>query len=369
MRKIIKYCIVGVLFVLSSCTKDNVLDVESKGKLSLDFKEINAENLKSAKVDYLKNVSHVVLSIEKDGAVYADFDSKKINLQKWANGQFSIESLRFDVGVDYQVTKFELQDSDNKILFATPLKGSKLAAFVSKPLAVSFDISIDKTTQLDVEVVSTHEASPKDFGFAEFNIKVVGQKYRLKRKEISIGKHLTMKDFFYKKNDILDYAIKSRLEKAIKIESSEMRSDFKYMYHRDGKVLVSEYYKDNTVKDLRIYKSNAIVKEIRGIKKSRTDNGNYYDFKKFIYNTEGLCIEKKRYNFFPAQLRSTTRYEYEGLKLVKTVKTVDGVKKTYTLVTFDEVSGKIKKELKYTYETNALISKVIYYYETYLEEK
>ena len=121
----------------------------------------------------LSLVTHAIISINKGGDTYQDFDLKKVKISDWGSGTLVSDEIRLWVGSDYELIRFELQDKDNKTLYAAPLKGSTLASKVSKPLAVDFSVEEDRTTPLEVEVLSTASANPSDFGFVQFKVNIV----------------------------------------------------------------------------------------------------------------------------------------------------------------------------------------------------
>jgi hypothetical protein len=73
----------------------------------------------------------------------------------------------------YTIDEFLLLDSDNDILYATPLHGSPLAELVENPLPSGFSVSQDEITNVPMEVVSTEYQQPEDFGFVSFNPGVI----------------------------------------------------------------------------------------------------------------------------------------------------------------------------------------------------
>jgi len=111
------------------------------------------------------------------------------------------------------LTRFELQNKDNKTLYAAPLAGSALASKVSKPLDIAFGIDKDKSTPLQVEVLSVAGASPAAFGFVQFNVKVVtdidkdmvfvkGGVYNVNVANKHIVYDVTLKDYFISKFEV-----------------------------------------------------------------------------------------------------------------------------------------------------------------------
>ncbi|TAJ04038.1 hypothetical protein DMA11_23975 [Marinilabiliaceae bacterium JC017] len=168
------YSLILVL-CLASCSKDDIITDTEYGQMSfaITSKTIGSTpTLKSAST--FSGVTHAIISIHKGGKTFLDYDLKKIKMSDWGGGTLVSDDIKLWVGNDYELVRFELQDKNNKTLYAAPLKGSDLADKVSKPLAISFSIEKDKSSPVGVEVLSTETASPADFGFVQFNVKVSG---------------------------------------------------------------------------------------------------------------------------------------------------------------------------------------------------
>ena len=163
--------IASVSFI--ACEKEGVETQEvEKGKMSFSINRTEDGNsLKAAAVYDLDAVTQAVITIEKDGAVVEGFETKTIDISNWGEGNFSTPDITLPVGTDYTLTKFELKDVDNQVIFATPLLGSELADQVTTPLPISFDIAVDATTPVAVDVLSTEEKTLEQFGYANFVVR------------------------------------------------------------------------------------------------------------------------------------------------------------------------------------------------------
>lgn len=71
----------------------------------------------------------------------------------------------------YQLTEFFVYDQDGNCLYTTPIKDSPRAYLVKQPLPISFNITANSTSTLNIEVLSAN-GLPSDFGYAQvsFNI-------------------------------------------------------------------------------------------------------------------------------------------------------------------------------------------------------
>jgi uncharacterized protein (TIGR02145 family) len=85
------------------------------------------------------------------------------------NGTFFSQKLMLRPG-SYQLTEFFLLDSSNNTILVAPLSGSSEANYIPKPLPISFEINKDVSNSVEVEVVSTENKSPGDFGLVNFPI-------------------------------------------------------------------------------------------------------------------------------------------------------------------------------------------------------
>ncbi|MCT4603753.1 MAG: formylglycine-generating enzyme family protein [Marinifilum sp.] len=162
-----------IIFLFVSCSKDDVVMPTEYGKLSFNINTNKLKHSKTKNAGDLSEVTHAIVSIKKGGSVFQDYDLKKIKVSDWGSGKLVSDEIKLWVGSDYELVRFELQNKDNKTLYAAPLSGSALASKVKKPLALAFSVEADKTTPLQVEVLSTAGADPSDFGFVQFNVKVV----------------------------------------------------------------------------------------------------------------------------------------------------------------------------------------------------
>lgn len=73
----------------------------------------------------------------------------------------------------YALTDFMVVNDSSEILFATPLKNSKLSKVVSHPLPYKFVVSRNNVANVEMEVVDATLNQPQDFGYVAFDINVV----------------------------------------------------------------------------------------------------------------------------------------------------------------------------------------------------
>lgn len=189
LQKLMLHCFV-ILFLLASCENEEIIEPEEMGFFSLSLKDAAASQIKNGE-SQLNQVTHALITITKGGDIYEDYNLKNIKISSWGNSTLATEQIQLLAGDDYKITRFELQNNGNQTIYASPLVGSKYAQFVNTPLEIRFKISMALTTNVEIEVVSSVETDPSDFGFAYFSVKITdtiesdmifvkGGKYQLK---------------------------------------------------------------------------------------------------------------------------------------------------------------------------------------------
>lgn len=74
---------------------------------------------------------------------------------------------------DYTITDFWVVQDSSEVLFLIPKAGSTMASHVSKPVPFNFSVDADGVTNISVQVISTQNQEPEDFGYVSFNLSVV----------------------------------------------------------------------------------------------------------------------------------------------------------------------------------------------------
>jgi hypothetical protein len=111
----------------------------------------------------------VLLSFKNpDGAIQKNV---KLTVYQFGQGYVS-DNLELQTG-NYSLTEFFVLSKDNKIIYATPLKGSDLAIRVKNPLPIDFAVQ-SEGTQVTPQVISVSKNdSPISFGYTNFAFEVV----------------------------------------------------------------------------------------------------------------------------------------------------------------------------------------------------
>lgn len=152
----------------TSCKKENNQLSESEGSIQLGISLSQQSTLKSLNAG--ESPAAIMISIA-DASGKAIIESKKVTLIHM-NGSYLSEPLSLTTG-NYSITKFVVLNSFDSPIYATPLKGSKLAYLVNTPLPLAFSISKDIVTKINPEVISSKIATFEDFGYDSFSFDVV----------------------------------------------------------------------------------------------------------------------------------------------------------------------------------------------------
>jgi len=86
------------------------------------------------------------------------------------NQVFGSAPLELPAG-NYQLQQFTAIDSDNKVIYATPKKGSDKAGQVTLPLLIEFSVSQNTTSEVAAEVLAVSpDDTPADYGYSNFGV-------------------------------------------------------------------------------------------------------------------------------------------------------------------------------------------------------
>lgn len=165
-----------LLFLVSSCAdqEDGTLSGEDLlHEVSFEvsnnrFQDQNGRQLSSGSID---EVSQVIFTITHGDGIPTEYTNSSIEVYQ-IDGRMFTENFSLVSG-NYKVTSFGLANASNEILFATPIAGSSLAANVTSPLDIDFEVGPGIKNEIAIELVSVSEQRPSDFGLSFFEIDVV----------------------------------------------------------------------------------------------------------------------------------------------------------------------------------------------------
>jgi hypothetical protein len=153
--------------LLCSCEMQDESVLEQQPvKFSLDLKDLPADGGRTG----TSYIASVVVSVRN--ASHTDVvTSKKLSLFDF-NGKFISEPVPLTPG-SYYLAEFLVLDSNNKVIFASPIEGSAKAYLVQHPLEIKMDIIKNKVSEITPEVLDVRESSATDFGYATFSFKEI----------------------------------------------------------------------------------------------------------------------------------------------------------------------------------------------------
>lgn len=153
------------------CGHQNDDSVELTGEFQIDLQTISGNTDGRISQALLDDADAILLTIESADGSSTDYSLTEINLYQ-IDGTYISQKITLPVG-NYNITEFLVIDSDDNIVYITPLEGSSQAQNVSNPLPISFSIAANEITEIEIEVISTEELSLEDFGLAGFNLSEV----------------------------------------------------------------------------------------------------------------------------------------------------------------------------------------------------
>ncbi|OHD10775.1 MAG: hypothetical protein A2086_14495 [Spirochaetes bacterium GWD1_27_9] len=165
----------GLLLVLG-CSNPNIINQVpqpeiQKGTVEFVFDDGKSDSInKSILRSVITDAKAIIVTI-KDSSNQTVYDKKKLNLFTM-NGKFISEPLSLIVGT-YSLVEYLVVDTNDNVIFATPLAGSSKAYLVKNPLPITFTVAKDKSVKLIPEILDTANFTPTDFGYASFSFKVV----------------------------------------------------------------------------------------------------------------------------------------------------------------------------------------------------
>ena len=151
---------------LTSCKKESYSEIaQAQLEFSLILQPTN--DLKSVSVS---EASTIIITIEDaNGKVIKN--SEKLELYNMS-GSYITKPISLQTG-DYKLTRFFVLDSENNVLYASPLQGSENAYLVEEPLPILFEAAENSVTKLTPQVLAVNSGSPESFGYSTFSFNVV----------------------------------------------------------------------------------------------------------------------------------------------------------------------------------------------------
>jgi uncharacterized protein (TIGR02145 family) len=173
MKKLIYSSAITLIFIsafLFRCSKEkDTGNQEQQISFAISVPETkNGSETKGAAGYSLSDAKKIVLTIQNADGSSTRYSSSEVTIYVM-NGVFFSQKLILKTG-SYRLTEFLIMDSTENVIFTTPLKGSIEAQNVSCPLPIAFEVLKDISSPVNVEVISTENKSPEDFGLVSFQI-------------------------------------------------------------------------------------------------------------------------------------------------------------------------------------------------------
>lgn len=158
--------LVSITIFFISCSKEETNDINTKGKITLTFTNIQ-NNLKTTDIE---DVSAIYISIKDSDGEYV------YNMQEFAlinlNGAYITGNIELEEG-DYTVEDFLVVNDTNGVVYLSPKEDSEFASLVDYPLPYTFTISAKDTSTITLQVISATLGDADQYGYANFTFEVV----------------------------------------------------------------------------------------------------------------------------------------------------------------------------------------------------
>jgi len=171
--RVVSFVMAVILFLrlVISCQKDSNEPIASDYEVAF---AINTSNLKSFyllknAMDYnLVDADKIILTIQNSDGSATKYTDSEVKIQQM-NGYYYTQKIVLKTG-NYKLTSFLILNANDSTIFAAPIAGSQEAQNVSSPLPIAFSVTKNISTPINVEVLSTENKKPEDFGLNHFSI-------------------------------------------------------------------------------------------------------------------------------------------------------------------------------------------------------
>jgi hypothetical protein len=170
MKRLIYAFLPLAFFWLVSCQHEDKLLTQQK----IQFGFSNTTTNKGGRLAAAEDPQQVVVTI-KDGDGKTVAEQQSLTLYKFGDHFLSAPlTLTASKTSNYSLSEFFVVGADQKIAYASPREGSKLAHLVEDPLDISFLVDANQITTVSPEVLSVDSTSDaSDYGYGQFGFSVV----------------------------------------------------------------------------------------------------------------------------------------------------------------------------------------------------
>ncbi len=161
--------LLGSLFITCQKESNAPIATDSEVAFAINISHTkSASTLKRAMAYDLINADRIILTIQSCDGSPTKYTSSEVKIQQM-NGNYFTKKIVLKTGC-YKLTEFLVLNAADSTIFAAPLAGSQEAQNVSSPLPITFSVIKNITTPVSVEVLSTENKKPEDFGLNSFPI-------------------------------------------------------------------------------------------------------------------------------------------------------------------------------------------------------
>lgn len=164
LLKLFAVCLIIMSIIYLSCQKETETSGQNEVQFVINPKIIS--QLKSTKTNELTDAKKVIITIETSEGLSTDYSQYELILHK-IGSDFITKKIALTFG-NYQVTEFYVLDALDSIIYASPIEGSLMAQNIEDPLPINFTVDAKESIAISVEVISTANLKPQDFGLVQF---------------------------------------------------------------------------------------------------------------------------------------------------------------------------------------------------------
>ncbi len=164
LKILVVTCLISISVFWYACQKesDNFENVE----VSFNVISKSTSNLKSTQAYDLIDADRIIITVQESDGSPTDYTQYELKVYKMGDS-FITNKITLPFG-EYKVTEFYVVNDSDSITFACPIEDSPMDFNVSDALPVFFDVMEKESEAVDIEVISTENLEPEDFGLIRF---------------------------------------------------------------------------------------------------------------------------------------------------------------------------------------------------------
>lgn len=161
-------CLIGISMIWYACEKEDgdIGTVEVSFNLHPMTTDLNSSGRISAPAYDLNDADKVIITVKDNDGNPTEYTQYELKVHKMGD-RFITKKIVLPLD-SYKISEFYILDGLESIIYASPLFSSLLAQNVTNPLPLLFDVTEKQSKAVDVEVISTENLNPGDFGLIRF---------------------------------------------------------------------------------------------------------------------------------------------------------------------------------------------------------